>query len=119
MARIRSIKPSMWTDERFINLGRDARLLFIGMVSHADDDGRLVASAPALIGAIFPHDDVTVRAVEKWRNEIATTGLVTLYIVGRGTYAALPGWGKHQRIQKRFPSTLPDPPESHTQDGAG
>lgn len=111
MARIRSVKPSIWTDERFIDLSRDARLLFLGMISHADDDGRLVASAPALIGAIFPHDDVTVRQVEKWRDETASSGLAVVYSVGRGTYVSLPGWYKHQRIQKRMPSTLPPPPD--------
>lgn len=110
MARIRSLKPSIWSDESFIDLSRDARLLCIGMISHSDDDGRIVASGPALIGAIYPHDDVTVRQVEKWRDEIAKTGLITVYTVGRGTYAAFPGWRKHQRIQKRFPSVLPEPP---------
>lgn len=111
MARIRSLKPSFWTDERVIDCSRDARLLLVGMISHADDDGRLVGSAPALIGAIFPHDDMTVRQVERWRDELATVGLVTVYTAGRGTYICLPGWNKHQRIPKRYPSTLPQPPE--------
>lgn len=110
MARIRSIKPSIWTDERFIDLGRDARLLFLGMISHADDAGRLVASGAALIGAIFPHDEITPRQVEKWRDEIAAAGLITIYRAGRGTYSHLHGWSKHQRIQKPQPSTLPPPP---------
>jgi hypothetical protein len=110
MARIRSIKPSIWTDERFIDLGRDARLLFLGMISHADDAGRLVASGAALIGSVFPHDDIAPRLVEKWRDEIAATGLITVYRSGRGTYSHLHGWAKHQRIQKPQPSTLPPPP---------
>jgi hypothetical protein len=110
MARIRSIKPSIWTDERFIDLGRDARLLLIGMISHADDAGRLVASGAALIGAVYPHDDITPRQVEKWRDQIAAAGLITVYRAGRGTYCHLHGWTKHQRIQKPQPSTLPSPP---------
>lgn len=115
MARIRSLKPSIWTDERFIDLSRDARLLFLGIISHADDDGRLVGSGPALIGAIFPHDDISVRAVEKWRDELLAVGLVQVYTAGRGTYISLPKWSKHQRIQKPYASTLPTPPqkESH------
>jgi hypothetical protein len=112
MARIRSIKPSVWTDERFIDLSRDARLLFLGMISHADDAGRLVASGAALIGAIYPHDNVTVRQVEKWRDELARSGLIVTYQAGRGTYAALPKWRRHQRIQKSQPSTLPPPPST-------
>jgi len=111
MARIRSLKPSFWTDERVIDCTRDARLLLLGMISHADDDGRLVGSGPALIGVVFPHDDVTVRQVERWRDELADVGLICVYAAGRGTYVSLPGWGKHQRIPKRYPSTLPTPPE--------
>lgn len=116
MARIRSLKPSIWTDERFIACSRDARLLFVGMISHADDEGRLVASSAALLGIVYPHDAVTTKQVEKWRDELASIGLVRLYTVGRGTYAALPGYGKHQRIPKRFPSVLPMPPESTESD---
>lgn len=112
MARIRSVKPSIWSDERFIELSRDARLLFLGMISNADDAGRLVASGVALIGAVFPHDKVTITQVEKWRDEIATTGLAVVYASGRGTFASLPGYPKHQRIQKKQPSSLPPPPGS-------
>lgn len=110
MARIRSLKPTIWTDSGFINLSRDARLLLIGMISHADDDGRLVGSASALIGSVFPHDDVTPKQVEKWRDEIAASGIAVVYTSGRGTYVALPNWRKHQRIQKSMQSTLPEPP---------
>ncbi len=112
MARISTIKPSIWTDERFIDLSRDARLLCVGMISNADDDGRLVASGPALIGAIYPHDgDVSVKQVERWRDEIARTGMITLYRVGRAVYATFPNWTKHQYIQKKTRSTLPVPPD--------
>lgn len=111
MARIRTIKPSFWTDQRVIDLTRDARLLCLGMISHADDAGRIVASAAALIGAIYPHDELTPKQVEKWRDELVAVGLITIYRHGRGTYAAFPGWKKHQYIQKPTPSTLPAPEE--------
>lgn len=112
MARIRTIKPTIWTDDAFIELSHEARLLAIGMISHADDDGRLIASPSALIGAIYPHDNVTPKQVEKWRDEIAGSGMVTVYSEGRATYAAFPGWNKHQVINKRSKSTLPPPPST-------
>lgn len=119
MARIRTLKPSIWTDERFIELGRDARLLFVGMISQADDEGRLVASGVALIGAIYPHDEVTIKQVEKWRDEIANVGLATVYRAGKGTFAALPGWKQHQYIQKKQKSTLPVPTTTEHQSRSG
>lgn len=110
MARIRSIKPSIWSDQRFTNLTLNARLLCLGMISNADDDGRIIASGASLIGAIFPHDDLTTRAVEKWRDEISTTGLIVVYVQGKGTYAYFPKYAKHQLIRKHMASTLPKPP---------
>lgn len=109
MARIRSLKPSIWSDSRFIALTRDARLLCIGMISHADDAGRIIASGAALIGAIYPHDNITARQIEKWRDEVAATGLVVVYTAGQGTYAHFPKWLIHQRIKKPYPSVLPEP----------
>ncbi len=110
MARIRSIKPSIWTDEKFISLSRDARLLVLGMISHADDEGRLFASIAKLAGDIFPADDLKPGLVRQWRDEIATTGLAVVYQVNGVEYAVFPNWSKHQRISKPQPSILPAPP---------
>ncbi len=109
MARIRSIKPTIWTDQRFISLSRDARLLCIGMISHADDEGRLVASAAKLAGDVFPADNLRPAQITAWRDEIAATGLVEVYTVGRVEYARFLKWSKHQRISKPQPSILPAP----------
>ena len=42
MARIRTVKPDIWTDEKFVELSPLARLLFIGLWNFADDEGREV-----------------------------------------------------------------------------
>lgn len=118
MARIRTIKPTIWTDERFIELTVGARLLLIGMISHADDEGRLVASTSALIGAVYPHDEISPKQVERWRDEIAAVGLAEVYQHGKGTYANLPGFTRHQVINKRTRSTLPAPPNGGSETGA-
>ena len=39
MARIRTIKPEFWTDEKVVTLPFEARLLFIGMWNFCDDEG--------------------------------------------------------------------------------
>lgn len=115
MARIRSLKPSIWTDERFIRLSRDARLLCIGMISHADDEGRLLATAVRLAGDIFPADDLRPGVVRDWRTEIEATGLIEVYAVGGVEYARFPRWGKHQRISKPQPSILPSAERADTE----
>jgi len=115
MARIRSIKPSIWTDEKFISLSRDARLLALGMISHADDEGRLFASVAKLAGDVFPADDLKPGTVRQWRDEIARTGFTVIYQVNGVEYAYFPNWSKHQRISKPQASILPSPSSSEEQ----
>lgn len=56
MARIRTLKPSVWRDKAFCSVSRDARLLFIGLISNADDEGRFEADPELLRAAIYPRD---------------------------------------------------------------
>jgi hypothetical protein len=109
--RIRTIKPSFWGDEKVSELSREARLLFIGLVSMADDDGRFLASHQAIAGYIFPNDDdVSVKRLRSLLDELACQGMITLYDKGRIRYGALPQFRKHQRISHPQRSTLPPPP---------
>ena len=63
MARIRTIKPEFWTDEKIVELSAFARLLFIGLWNFADDAGRMEFSAKRLKMQIFPADDVDISAL--------------------------------------------------------
>lgn len=110
MARIRTLKPTIWTDQRFVQLSPMARLLVIGMISHADDSGRLFASVTRLAGDVFPGDDFSTKQVRGWRQEVIESGLAHLYAVRGVEYAWFPKWKKHQRISKPQVSVLPQPP---------
>lgn len=110
MARIRSIKPSFWTDHDVAGLRRDARLMALGLISHADDDGRFIATATAIGGNVFPRDEIPPTTIRKWRDEIAKAGLIELYTVDGCEYGWFPKWLKHQKVYKPYPSTLPPPP---------
>lgn len=108
--RIRTIKPETWADEKIGRLSRDARLLFVGLITMADDAGRLRAMPSAVLGHIFPYDADAARRLEKWFRELEMVGLVLRYEhLGIG-YAWLPGWEKHQRINRPGKSELPPPP---------
>jgi hypothetical protein len=116
MARIRTVKPSFWSD--VAPLTRDARLLAVVLLSFADDEGRFIASPSALIGYGYPHDDdVTHAKVRKWLAEIvkysqsATSSVprLHLYSVDGLEYGLLVNYNKHQRISHPQPSSLPPP----------
>ena len=51
------IKPEFFTDEKVINLPIPARLLFIGMWNHADDEGIFKDSPIQLKVQVFPADE--------------------------------------------------------------
>lgn len=109
MARIRSIKPSFWSDGRVADLSRDARLLALGLISFADDEGRFLASVAAVSGNVFPHDDLPAARVRKWLDEVERVGLVELYTANGREYGVFPRWCRHQRISHPAPSIIPAP----------
>lgn len=110
MARIRTLKPECWQDEKVGALSRSARLLWIGLITQADDSGRLRA-APALLKAhLMPYDaDATVEEIQEWLDEVERMGLVKCYRVGGERFAYLPRWSNHQRINRPTHSTIPAP----------
>lgn len=107
MARIRTIKPAFWADDRVAELSRDARLLLIGLISSADDEGRFLASTAAISGYVFPHDDIPPAKIKSWLTEIEHGGIIKLYKVNRREYGYFPNWLRHQRINRPQPSILP------------
>ena len=108
--RIRTIKPELWADEKIGRISREARLLFIGLVTFADDDGRFRALPSAICGHCFPYDTDAPRKLDKWMAELEYVGLIRTYAFRGVAYAHLPGWDKHQRINRKNDSTLPAPP---------
>ena len=109
--RIRTIKPEFWGSSDTSRLSRDARLLVVGLISMADDDGRFLASPNAIIGHVYPNDDnVSPAQVRKWLTEASERcEPVHLYESDGVRYGVLPNWHKHQRINRYKASTLPAP----------
>lgn len=110
MARIRSIKPTFWSDPKVAGLSRDVRLMLVGLISMSDDEGRFQATASAISGYVFPQDDLPPTTIRKWRDAAAAVGIIELYTADGLEYGHFPKWKKHQRISKPYPSTLPMPP---------
>lgn len=96
----RMITPEIWFNEKMSSLPDAGRLLFIGIFSNADDDGRLKASAKFLRAHIFPYDDKTDGLVAELRDKCAQVGLIRLYTNGTQEFLDIPGWHEHQQIRK-------------------
>lgn len=107
--RIRTLKPETWHDEKVGRLTHHARLLFVVLITMADDEGRFRALPSAILGHGYPYDSHSPAQVNRWLNELADVGLVTLYSVDGLTYGAFPKWQTHQRVNRATASILPEP----------
>lgn len=103
------MKPELWQDEKVGAVSREARLLFIGLITIADDEGRFRAQPSVILGHAFPYDDDAPKRLGRWLNELLEQGLIALYEVDGRRYGLLPNWRKHQRISHPNPSILPSP----------
>ena len=114
----RMIDSEIWRNEKVSNLPDAGRLLFIGIFSNADDDGRLKASPRFLKATIFPYDDgKTADQIRELRDQCAEPGLIRVYSKNGKEYLDIPGWEEHQKIRKdRYtPSKLPGYNEADNQ----
>ena len=114
MARRRMIDPNFWQSEDISRLSPFARLLFIGMISNADDEGRGRANTNYLKSIIFPYDDIRVAEVDKALSEISHNTSVVVYEVAHSRYYAFTNWKKWQRVDKPQDSIIP-PFEEHSE----
>lgn len=111
MARIRTIKPSFFESEDVAVLPLRARLLWIGLWTHCDDEGR-TKDHPKLIKArIWPLDPVTLKDIEEDLAILDGHGRIVRYEVDGQRYLEITNWRDHQSINKPTPSKFPPPPK--------
>lgn len=109
MARIRTIKPEFWTNEKVLGCSPIARLLFIGMWNFSDDTGRMQFSPKTLKAQIFPGDDIGLDDIARMIDELSSNGLLQIYFIEDKGYLSVLGWN-HQKIDKPQKSKYPEPP---------
>lgn len=112
MARIRTIKPTFWCDEKIATLPRAIRLTFLGLISAmADDQGRCRANPRLVCAAVYPLDeDMTPAEITVHLDMLEESGLIQLYEVAGERYLVIVNWAKHQKINRPTDSQLPAPP---------
>lgn len=112
VARIRSVRPDLWARPLFASVTLQARLLWIGLLNEADDEGRIELAPKRIAGVVFPNDaDVGAREVQAWLRDLGEAGLIRPYEVD-GRWYALMLWFGDQKPKYPSKSTLPAPPLS-------
>lgn len=106
MARIRTVKPEFWQDEKMAAAPVIDRLVFLGLISMADDAGRVLDNLKVIDAFIFPASEdsaatslVRLTVSGRLRRGVADSGQNVLEIVN---------WARHQKIDKpNFKTALP------------
>jgi hypothetical protein len=107
MSRLRTIKPGFFLDEELAECQPLGRLLFAGLWTIADREGRLEDRPKRIKVEVLPYDDCDVDAL-LW--ELAERGFVVRYEVRGARFITIPTWGKHQSPHiKEQASTIPAP----------
>jgi len=104
------IDPAIWLNEDVAKLSPLNRLLFIGLFSNADDEGRLRGSAVYLKSLIFPYDRLKPSIISKALMQMNRIGIIRYYKVNAEWYIEHPKWRKHQYIDRPRSSQLPPSP---------
>jgi hypothetical protein len=104
MARIRTIKPDFWTDEKLTECSISARLLFIGTWNFADDNGNLDRSAKQIKARVFPLEQLDC---EPLLQELIAQQLLIEYSYDDRLYLHIQGFNKHQLINRPSKPTCP------------
>ena len=107
MARARNIKPSFFINEELVELPFATRLLFIGLWTIADREGRLEDKPKKIKMALFPADDLDVNNA---LNELHKSGFIQRYSINEVQYIHILAFSKHQNPHVKEPaSTIPAP----------
>lgn len=113
MARARNVKPAFFKNEVLATCSPMARLLFVGLWTLADREGRMEYRPLKIKAEIFPFDSCDVPKLVS-ELSVQTPGLEPLVVVyqsGCSRYLWLPGFHRHQNPHKNEPnSCFPAPP---------
>lgn len=105
----RMITSNIWEDDFVVSLSFFNRLVWIGLITIADDQGRMQDSANLIRSKMFPMDDVPLKDIESALVEFCKAGKIARYIVDNKKLIQIVHWWKHQRPQWAGKSIFPSP----------
>ncbi|QNT92356.1 hypothetical protein HEP81_02029 [Streptomyces griseofuscus] len=109
MARIRTVKPDLFVNERVAACSVTAVVTYIGLFTQSDDHGRHRDNPAIIAGLLWPlRAEHTPVHVEEDLQQLADAGLICRYTGCDGKrYLHMNGWYEHQKIDRPSQSRLP------------
>ena len=106
MARSRNIKPAFFLDEVMAALPHETRLLFIGLSTIADREGRLQDNPRRIGASLFPYESAL--PVDAMLSSLNACGFIRRYSVAGESFIQVMTWAKDQNPHpKEAASVIP------------
>jgi len=110
MARGRMIHTQIWRSEKFSAFGLRERLLWIGLVTNADDQGRGQAHPNLVRSDVFPLEDVPIPEIVGALEAFQAHGMLILYQGDdKHLYQVVNWWEYQGAMSWAWPSKYPPP----------
>lgn len=107
MARARNLKPSFFTNDKLAEVSALGRLLFAGLWTIADREGRLEDRPKRIKAELLPYDDCDANAL---LDDLVSAGFILRYTANNAAYIQVLAFAKHQNPHvKESASTIPAP----------
>ena len=103
MPRSRIIKPDFFYDEELAKCTMGSRLLFIGLWTIADKEGRIEDKPRTIRARIMPFDDKIDVDDMLW--ELSELGFIQRYDVDGRAFIQITNFAKHQRVHPKEPKS--------------
>jgi len=106
------INNAMWQSEKPTALSLRHRMLWIGLITTSDDQGRGRAHPGLVRAAVFPLEDVTLDEISDGLQAFAEQEMVVLYEAeDKAIYQIVKWWDYQGKMSWAWPSEYPPPPE--------
>lgn len=117
MARARNIKPGFFSNDQLAECQPFTRLLFAGLWTLADREGRMEDRPKKIKVAILPYDDVNVdellNELAEKRDQDGTPAFILRYQVNGIAYIQIMNFKKHNNPHVREPKSMIPAPGQH------
>src|SRR5579862_2146867 len=110
MSRIRSVKPEWLEDEKLAACSDAARVLSVGLILLADDQGRGRGNPSYLASQVWTyHPRESLARASEALDELVSIHFVTLYEVNLERLYQIRNWARHQKVDHPAKPRLPGP----------
>lgn len=109
VARSRNLKPGFFTNYELAQCDYGARLLFAGLWTIADRQGRLEDHPARIKGLLFPFNQKA--KVPDWLDELADYRFIFRYESGGAKFIQILNFSKHQTPHQKEPESLIPAPD--------